>query len=335
MNELTVIIPIRAIGNRDISERLTYGISDYLLNRNKIDFIVVDDGSAARQKEKHKEICERLGIQYHYLDTENKSVNMARARNVGVGLAKTKYIMFMDVDLYPYPGFYNDILDEIDIQKLAHNQNDLIMVSVIYLTEKEGNPLFFNTDENKRKTLFLQKLSENDKSVIEKFSTGTSVALYHRSRYLEIGGYDEEFCEWGYEDLEFNLRMMCSSDKFPVPDDFHLDYKTFQTIDEYRGWKSLYKKYGEITMQRDIVLFHIWHEVDKNSKYVQGYEKNRQLFVKKISKLCLESKKTGTKDSFYVRYKNSSFIVLMQHLKKVPFAGKLLLYIKQKILQWK
>ncbi len=321
--------------NRNIAERLLFCISDPRLDHLDLEFIIVDDGSTLQEKNKHESICKLHSISYIYLDTLDKPVNMARARNVGVTHASGKYIMFMDIDLHPYLGFYTDILDEIKFEKFEKFFNDLIMISVMYLTQEKGNTLFFNTDESNRKALFLEKLKENDKSIIEKFSTGTSVAIYHKSRYLELGGYDEDFYEWGYEDLEFNLRMMCASNRFPIPDDFHLDYKTFQTIDEYRGWKSLYKRYGEITFEKGIVLFHIGHDVDKNSDYVAGYEKNRQKFIKKISKLCLKSKKTSKKDSLFIRYKNSSLVSSMQAIKKVPFLGKTLIYLKQKILQWK
>ncbi len=349
MLELTVIVPIRASATRDIVERISYCLSDPYLDRTRVDFIVIDDGSDDKSRVQHEQKCIELDIKYHYLDTSNKKTNMARARNIGVDIAQTKYIMFMDVDLYPYPGFYSDALREIESQQLEVYKKDLIMFSVIYLSQDLGHKLFFNTDEHQRKSLLLQKLIEHDSSIIDKFSTGTSVAIYHRSRYLELGGYDEKFEQWGYEDIEFNLRVMCSSGKFPLPDELHLDYKDFQTIDQYRGWKSLYELYGDITFQKGVVLFHIWHQVDSETEYMSFRNRNYQRLSKRLLELSSKSeegdfripkesiifrkyKKRSKESKIFTYYKNSDLIILMQKLKKVPIIGDLLLLIKRKFL---
>lgn len=345
---LSIIIPIRAVSNRDISERLSYSVSDPLLDRERIDFIVVDDGSPLAEKCHHEAICKKLKLKYHYIDSQNKNINMARARNIGVRLAQTKYVMFMDIDLYPYPGYYNDILKEIEIQKLDEHKDDLIMTGVIYLTQKQGVDQFFNTKPEKRKTLFLQECRKKKSEIIEKISTGTSVTLMHRERYLELGGYDERFEQWGYEDLEFNLRAMYYSDKFPLPKDFTKDIKSFADIDVYRGWKSMYKLYGDITFKKEIVLFHIWHEVDRESNYAKGYEQNRQQFVKKITAMSKEKRSKTFRvrkedplfDQFYNEhrslslseyYKNSPLVAWMQPLKEIPLIGFLLVALKRKL----
>lgn len=345
---LSIIIPIRAISNRNISGRLSYSSSDPWLDRDLIDFIVVDDGSPLEEKYHHEAICRKLRLKYHYVDSQKKNINMARARNTGVKLAQTKYIMFMDIDLFPYPGYYNDILKEIEIQKLDEHKDDLIMTGVIYLTQKQGVDQFFNTNPEKRKTLFLQDRSNKNSEIIEKISTGTSVTLMWRERYLELGGYDEKFEQWGYEDLEFNLRAMYYSDKFPLPKDFTKDIKSFADIDVYRGWKSMYKLYGDITFKKEIVLFHIWHEVDRQSNYTKGYEQNRQQFVKKIAAMSKEARSETYRvqknhplfDQFHNNdeslslsdhYKNSPLVAWLQPLKNIPLIGLLLLALKRKL----
>ncbi|RLA70013.1 MAG: hypothetical protein DRG24_07565 [Epsilonproteobacteria bacterium] len=348
MNRLTIIIPIRAISNRNIAERLAYCTHDSFLDRNKLDFIVVDDGSPLAQRREHEAICVRQGLKYHYIESQNKNVNMARARNRGVALARTEYIMFMDVDLYPYPGYYDDLLNEIAAQNLNEHPDDLVMTGVIYLSEQEGVKRFFKTEPEKRRALFLDYCAQENNRFIEKVSTGTSVTLMHRERYLELGGYDENFEQWGYEDLEFNLRMMYHSDRFPLPKDFTKEIKSFADIDVYRGWKSMYKLYGDITFQKKIVLFHIWHDIDRSSEYARGYERNRQRFVKKITAMAKEPRaelcRVSEEDSLFNQYnnddgslslgdhyKNSPLIAWVQPLKGIPLIGSLLLALKQKI----
>ena len=69
---ITIIIPIREMDNRDIAKRLSYALQDKTLNRNDIDFLVVDDGSSSKAMSKHKEACQKLDIKYHYIDSQDK-----------------------------------------------------------------------------------------------------------------------------------------------------------------------------------------------------------------------------------------------------------------------
>ncbi|WP_320034575.1 glycosyltransferase [Halarcobacter sp.] len=322
---LTVIIPIRATKNRDISSRLTYSISDNLLDKQKVDFLVVDDGSEEKEHLKHKQICEESNINYIHIKSQNSNICMSRARNIGAIHSISKYIMFMDVDLYPYNGFYNDVLNEIKISNLDKYSNDFLMFGAIYLTEKLGKELFFNTNEDLRKNLFLQKLFEDDKDYIEKFSTGTSVNVYNRHDYLSHGGYDEDFEKWGYEDLEFNCRMIYSSKKFPMPSNHFLDYQNFQNVVQYKGWKSIYRLYGDMSFHKGIVLFHIWHEVDEQSDYIQGKEKNKELFEKKQKDFFYDKKEPEPlpsldKGSTLLFSKTNPFIY---NRKVLPLLGKI------------
>lgn len=278
---LTVIIPIRSMKNRDISDRLIFSLKDDNLDRTKIDFLVIDDGSSKEDSEKFSLICKKNKMSYIYLDTRNQSFSIARARNIGAMNAKSRYIMFLDVDLYPNNNFYNDILDEIKIQNLKSFANDFIMIGVIYLTEQASKD-FFHKEHGIRKNLIVQKLLENNTEWVEKFSTGTSVNIYNKFSYLSHGGNDEDFEEWGFDDLEFNLRMIRKAKKFPFPENVSLDYKNFSTINEYKGWKSVYRLFGDITFKKGIYMTHIWHEIDTKSDYMKGKEKNRKLFEKKI-----------------------------------------------------
>jgi len=278
---ISVIVPIRISTSHNVFDRLIYILGDISLDRTKIDFIIIDDGSSENYSNRILTLCKEYSYTYIYISSSSLPFSIARCRNIGAMYAKTKYIMFMDIDLYPYDGFYNDLINEISIQKLSDNANEFIMIGVIYLTKKASKS-FFLLDIKIQKNFIIQKLLENDIEYIEKFSTGTSACLYNRYSYLGHGGNDEEFEGWGYEDLEYNLRMIRTRGKFPLPKDFSLDYKNFRMINEYKGWKSVYRLFGDITFQKGIVLTHIWHEVNQKNDYMKGKEKNRRLFEKKV-----------------------------------------------------
>lgn len=275
---LTVVLPIRMSSNRlDLLERLELVKLDHDVP-NDISFLVVDDGSPRDCSEKIKEKAEELGFSYVRLNTDSMPWCLARARNFSAMLSNSKYIMYQDVDLMPYEGFYNSVLTEIKISNMENDISEFLMFGVVYLNEEASKDFSLNPSvENKER--YINKLYENS-CEIEKFSTGTSVTVFNREYYLIRGGQNEQFVEWGYEDIEFMLRCIRVNKKFPLPDNFLDDYRNFSQISEYNGWKSVYRLFGDMTFSKGKCMFHYWHPVYPFSRYQLGKERNRKIFEK-------------------------------------------------------
>ncbi|WP_423455398.1 glycosyltransferase [Ottowia sp. VDI28] len=279
--KLEIIIPFRWTNKRtDLYERIKFSFLDSLLP-DCVGVTVSDDGSPLEVKEYMERVCRENGINYVYTYSEYSPVCMSRARNNAVTHVESDFILFQDADLIPYKGFYRDVLIEIEAQRITQDSANFLMFGVVYLT-KEATQAFFETPEDYRKNVYFNYFLEDDSSVVEKFSTGTSVTLFHRHYYLSRGGYDEDFVEWGYEDLEFNLRCIRALKKFPLPENFMKDIGTFRNIDRYEGWKSIYRLFGDLTFNKGMVMFHAWHEIDNDSSYMKKKAVNGELFVKKI-----------------------------------------------------
>ena len=279
--KLEIIIPFRWTDKRmDLYERIKFSFMDSLFPE-EVGVTVSDDGSPLEVRKKMERICKENGINYVYTYSEYSPVCMSRARNNAVTHVESDFILFQDADLMPYKGFYRDVLIEIEAQKIKQDSANFLMFGVVYLT-KEASQAFLETPEDYRKNVYFNYFLEDDSSVVEKFSTGTSVTLFHRHYYLSRGGYDEDFVEWGYEDLEFNLRCIRALKKFPLPENFMKDIGTFRNIDRYEGWKSIYRLFGDLTFNKGMVMFHAWHEIDNDSSYMKKKAVNGEMFVKKI-----------------------------------------------------
>ena len=288
---LTVIIPVRASENcSKILARLDYPREDTLIPFG-VSFLVVDDGSPQGVSRQIQKKCQDNGFEYLRTPSELDPFSIARSRNVGAMHATSDFILFQDVDLVPYPGFYRDALNEIRIQGLERNSELFVMFGVVYLSEMATEE-FFQTAPELRKETFLHRVHLGDRDAIVKTSTGTSVNIYNREYYLSRGGNSEDFCEWGFEDLEFVCRCLQRAAVFPIPDDFLSHYRNFENITEYKGWKAPYRLFGDMTFQRGKVLFHAWHPVDTNSEYQQGKNRNERLFDAKMSAFAKEGAKT-------------------------------------------
>lgn len=286
--DLTVILPVRWSADRpDVPARLAYVLHDDLRPAG-VEFLVVDDGTDSDRAPQLERTCAELGMRYHRIESTLTTFSIGRARNVGTQMARTRFVMFLDIDLMPYPGFFQDVRNEIRIQGMDRFAERFLMFGVIYLT-REATAEYFATPPTLRKGQFTQYLFHADESRIEKFSTGTSVTVWSRDYFLGAGGNDPDFEGWGYEDLEFMCRAIRREKRFPLPQEFALDYRSFQAITEYRGWKSVYRLYGDMTFQKGLVLFHAWHPVETKGSYAQAKDRNRRLFEKKLAEFAAKA----------------------------------------------
>lgn len=279
---LTIIIPVRCAPERsDAIERLSFILHD-TTRPACTEVLVVDDGSPAAMGRRLRQKCTDLGLRYLRIDSETAPFSIGRARNAGVQAAHGRHVMFQDIDLMPVPDFYRNVLLEIEVQRLDQFAERFLMFGVIYLSP-EATQEYLDTRVDLRRSRFVQYLMEADTSRIEKFSTGTSVTVWNRHYFLATGGNDPDFAGWGYEDIEYMCRAIRRANRFPLPEEFPLDYRNFQTIGEYRGWKSVYRLFGDMTFQKGLVMFHAWHPVEQASAYARAKDRNRKLFEAKLA----------------------------------------------------
>jgi predicted glycosyltransferase involved in capsule biosynthesis len=277
-NQITVIISLRLNeAHGDALDRLSYVKHDETWERYAR-VMVVDDGSPAGFAVHLEKRCAELGYDYLRLETENRVFSIGRCRNQGAMRARTRYIFFQDIDLIPPNGFYEKLAREISIVGLSEHNNNMIMIPVAYLTET-ATEVYLADDRPGKFQRYMDGVIRRDRSVFEKFSTGTSACLYDRLYYLACGGNMEEFSGWGFEDLEFNTRMTLDSGRYPEPDDWLEDISSFDLQTSYRGWKSAYRLFGDRSFLKGLLLFHAWHPVVMETSYRRRKENNRKIFL--------------------------------------------------------
>ena len=279
---ITVIIPIRVDETNDFRlSRLSYILQDHTAAAS-VDVLVADDGSPARFARSIEMQCRALGFQYERLETSHLMVSMARARNRAAQIAATPFIFFMDADLLPPAGFFQKLASEVRVQKLEERAEDMVMVPVSYLTQAATEDYLHN-DGAARFDEFLEHTINRNRNVIERYSSGTSACVYNRLYYLARGGHVEDFAGWGYEDLEFNLRVARLTKRFPMPRDYTADVFAFDDQYYYRGWKALYRLFGDRSLLKGLMLLHAWHPLDTQSGYHRQRTANKKLFDKQIA----------------------------------------------------
>lgn len=277
---LAIIIPYRYSSDReDAFERaeslLTMAIP------SGVKFYLVDSGSPRDEAQKMKRLCIQKNAEYIYVDTQSEIFSAGKARDIGSIYANAKYLFFQDIDLLPYQGFYDELLSEIETQKLKERNEDFIVVPCLYLTEK-GSIEYKNTDSNKRKDLFFQYLSEDRTDICLNLAPGSSAIVVNRLHYLSIGGHDKDFYGHGFEDFELVHRLTQISNRFYRPFKYYDDFKRWN-LPDYQGFRSLYRLRGDLLLNKGIYLAHIWHKpIKDNSEYVNKNKENKKILVDKM-----------------------------------------------------
>lgn len=278
--KIGIIIPFRYSKDREDAISRAEELLKTKLSE-EISFYLVDSGSPEHKAESMKDICLKYGAKYIYMDTASELFSAGKARDVGAMFANCDYLFFQDIDLLPYEGFYNDLIVEIDIQNLNRNNETFIMVPCIYLTEK-GSEEYKVTPPNLRRSLFLQHIFHNRSDIILNIAPGSSAILIERLHYLSLGGHDKDFFGHGFEDFEFVHRASSVARKFNRPSKYYRDFKKWNT-NEYLGFRSMYRLYGDILLGKGIFLAHMWHKpIKNNSTYVDKNKENAKLLIEKM-----------------------------------------------------
>lgn len=180
-SNVTVIIPCYNDG-KFIIEAVN-SILNQTLKAEKI--IIIDDGSDAETKNILKKInSNNVEIIYQ------ENLGVCKARNRGINLATTDYILTLDADDYFEPTFI-----EKSVQILNNNSN-IGIVGCFYRALKE------NIIEKE----IIKPLGGKARDFLNK-NNGLASSLFRKKCWVQVSGYDEKMTN-GYEDWDFWMAIL-------------------------------------------------------------------------------------------------------------------------------
>jgi glycosyltransferase involved in cell wall biosynthesis len=171
------------------------------LNRADVELIVVDDGSTDARTRQEMEGLRAQGIQV--VRQENKG--LAAARNAGIKLAQGEFILPLDSD--------NRIRESYLVSGVKILQREP-QVGVVY-----GNAEYFGEKTG------LWRVPEFNWFDLVHGNLIDACALYRRSVWESIQGYDEKMPWMGWEDWDFWLRAAGGCWGFAHLDEIAFDYR--------------------------------------------------------------------------------------------------------------
>lgn len=189
---------------------------EYKANYSNFEIIVVDNAS----EDDSVNYLKSLDLDIEVIEN-NENVSFAKGNNDAVKLSNGEYVLLLNNDIEPTYGWLNEMMGTIiyndnvasvgaklvypyiDDPENTHKSFTIQHAGDILREVKDDICIYKGHNQNKfSKDIFDSDISMNKKRLLV---TG-AVLLVKKSVYMEIGGLDESYW-YGYEDIDFNLRV--------------------------------------------------------------------------------------------------------------------------------
>ncbi|MDO1501087.1 glycosyltransferase family A protein [Winogradskyella maritima] len=197
VNKISVVIPCYNMGHY-IGETL-----DSVLNystKYDIEVLIINDGSDDGTTEALLKKLDNPIIRV--IHQENKG--LSNARNTGINLAQSEFIILLDADNKISEGYFNK-----GLSILKNNEN----IGLVF-----GNVQYFGDDDHYHKPGEFSIVRLLRKNYID------ACILLRKSAFNSVGGYDENMLI-GFEDWDLNIRIFFKGWKIYYVDELCFHYR--------------------------------------------------------------------------------------------------------------
>ena len=213
--------------------------------------IVCDDGSTDDTQAVVASFSDRLNLRYRWQPDEG--FRAAEARNLGVRLARGKFLVFLDSDvivpstflkahreaLETYPG---TVVNSYVYRMTAERDDDLGLAPEVYIPKHRD---ILKPDSRDRYQLF-----ERKEPVEEAYFLDSNAMSVSRKDMDKLGAFDASFVGWGHEDTELGYRVSQQGMALMLIKADAVAYHQYHYISEAKeaeranNWQRLTQKYG-------------------------------------------------------------------------------------------
>lgn len=187
--DISVIIP--TYNNRDLLVATLRSLlaQDYAADYYEI--IVVDDGSTDGSDEAVQHLNGPVRLTYERRENQGRGA----ARNAGARLARSPVLLFLDADVRPAPGFLSGHARQHQAHPRAGVQGRTLQAPETLRTT------FM------RATNLLPDLTIRRKDALSPLHVITRNFSVAAGAFWDVGGFDEAFVGYGWEDIELGMRL--------------------------------------------------------------------------------------------------------------------------------
>ncbi len=205
---------------------------------------------------------------------EHSQCHLATIRNTALAQVTTRYVLFMDVDLYPD-------LAQIDqaYQDVQAAQEQLCMYPCLYLTAAGSKKLGRAPTAE-----FKQYYYQFKREWILHLAFPSSIIICDIASVREIQGFDETYVGHGYEDFDFMIRLFLHKGLIQYSDALYHD-EPYKAPMMATGYRAVLAQAQLQQLLRPMYFLHDYHGKDKQEDYYQQRRQNQIYFQQKLTSL--------------------------------------------------
>ena len=213
---------------------------------NDLNIIVADNGS---NDETSENIKREFGQKVNVLDTTSCLGNISASRNAAAECGKSDFIFFIDDDmvLATFKTLEKSLAagEPVDFACGAYRLWAPLTWPKIIRPDDPILKIVSTLEQTSTEPHSINRIS--GKNILDNRSYIGNFGLIKRSIFVEVGGFDETYYGWGYQDTDLMWRLCIAEHKY------------------------------DLFSRHDITVFHLSHKVNKGEKY----EINRRKFFQK------------------------------------------------------
>jgi glycosyltransferase involved in cell wall biosynthesis len=216
--EISVVVP--TFNNGDVLRRTIEALADQTLPPEAYEIVIADDGSTDGTAEMVAGVA-RAPLRVRYVAQPN--LGRSAARNLGARAARGRVVLFIDADIWATPQ-----LLETHLRHYA-DASARLGVQGRSLTHPEARATTFMRAREITPDLSVRRRS--DLSPVHIITRNFSVV---RSEFDAIGGFDEGFTGYGWEDIELAMRLRARGVTFDYDPEALAYHYHVETLDGIR-----------------------------------------------------------------------------------------------------
>lgn len=221
MPDISVIIP--TYNNREVLHRTLLAVFAQDFPRNAYEIVVLDDGSTDGTAETVRFLSAPVTLTYHWQENRGR----AAARNAGSRLARGRILLYLDSDILAEP----DLLRRHMAYHREHSGPIGVQGRTLIHPESKVTPFMKTKD-------LLPDLTMRRRGNLSPYHVITRNLSIRAEDLWAVGGFDEDFPGYGWEDIELGLRLHAHGVHFfydPQAIGYHYDVETLErTRDKLR-----------------------------------------------------------------------------------------------------
>lgn len=297
--DLTIIVPIDfSRRSREIFQRVTRLCK--AISGTDIQLIL---GCASEPRRWISKLAKVL-VQYphvHMATADKCTSHLAKLRNIALAEVQTRYVLFLDVDIYPD-------LDQIRYayEEVKRSKEQVCMYPCLYLSKAGSRKLGRIPTQD-----FQSYYYQFKRNLILHLAFPSSIIICDHTSIQSIGGFDANYVGHGYEDFDFMIRLFLYKGLMPASSKLCID-EAYMAPMMAVGFRAEMSKVHLHQLIGQNYFVHDFHCKDKKENYYQQRQLNKVKFDTKIQSL-VEGKVVQTQPlELFIQFQQ----LLAQHNKK-------------------